>query len=549
MPLFSRNSHKYTISTPKWLQVAISHWNSHIFTKSSDSIRGSYFFAVPDLDSTHFNFLCVLITLYVEEVMRMGMSFADMHPELASEFSERNLPLTVSDITYGSNKKYWWIGKCGHEWLASPKSRHSGEGCPYCAGMRVLEGFNDLASIKPELVDEWSSENEPLKPNNVNAASHRKVKWKGKCGHEWTAEIRARVKGTGCPYCSNNKIMPGFNDLATIHPELVKEWSPRNLPWTPDQAPAGANRMVWWRCEKGHEWETLISTRAGGSKCPFCSGIKLLKGFNDLKTKQPELAEEWSERNMPLLPEDVNEKSRLNVWWKCSTCGYEWQSVVHTRVHGGPCPVCANRKVKQGINDLATTDPDIAQEWDYTKNEGTPSTVSRYSMKRAWWKGSCGHSWNAIIYNRTVNGEGCLECEKEFKSVLPQLAVLYYAGKYGLKAKLNDESAIGIHLDTYIPSIGIAIETGGIRNSKIGIEEYGIKRLQCKKQGIKLYTITEGNVPNDRYIIPKGNSSIDLLNAVLTAFKRSNIYIEAEPEKDIETIRQNYFCWRYKKRK
>ena len=174
----------------------------------------------------------------------MGISFAEKHPELASEFSERNLPLMASDITYGSNKKYWWCGKCGHEWLASPKSRHSGEGCPYCAGMRVLEGFNDLASIKPELVDEWSSENEPLKPNNVNAASHRKVRWKGKCGHEWTAEIRARVKGTGCPYCSNNKIMPGFNDLATIHPELAKEWSRRNLPWTPDQAPAGANRIL-----------------------------------------------------------------------------------------------------------------------------------------------------------------------------------------------------------------------------------------------------------------------------------------------------------------
>ena len=169
-------------------------------------------------------------------------------------------------------------------------------------------------------------------------------------------------------------------------------------------------------------------------------------------------------------------------------------------------------------------------------------------MKRAWWKGSCGHSWNAFIYNRTVNGEGCLECEKEFKSVLPQLAVLYYAGKYGLKVKLNDETAIGIHLDTYIPSVGIAIDTGGIRNSKIGIEEYGIKRLQCKKQGIDLYTITEGNVPNDRYIIQKGNSSIDLLNAVLTAFKRSNIYIEAEPEKDVETIRRNYLCWRYKNR-
>ena len=123
----------------------------------------------------------------------MGMSFAEMHPELASEFSERNLPLMASDITYGSNKKYWWSGKCGHEWLASPKSRHSGEGCPYCAGMRVLEGFNDLASIKPELVDKWPSENEPLKPNNVNAASHRKVRWKGKCGHEMILLLRTLI--------------------------------------------------------------------------------------------------------------------------------------------------------------------------------------------------------------------------------------------------------------------------------------------------------------------------------------------------------------------
>ena len=109
----------------------------------------------------------------------MGHSFAEVHPELVCEWSEKNAPLKVTDITYGSNKRYWWIGKCGHEWLASPKDRHAGERCPYCAGMRVLEGFNDLA---------------------------------------------------------------------TVHPELAKEWFPRNLPWTPDQAPAGANRMVWWQC-------------------------------------------------------------------------------------------------------------------------------------------------------------------------------------------------------------------------------------------------------------------------------------------------------------
>jgi len=110
----------------------------------------------------------------------MGHSFAEVHPELVCEWSEKNAPLKVTDITYGSNKRYWWIGKCGHEWLASPKDRHAGERCPYCAGMRVLEGFNDLASIRPDLVAEWSSENE-LQPTQVNAQSHRKVKWKGLC--------------------------------------------------------------------------------------------------------------------------------------------------------------------------------------------------------------------------------------------------------------------------------------------------------------------------------------------------------------------------------
>ena len=475
----------------------------------------------------------------------MGQSFAETHPELVCEWSDRNLPIKASDITYGSNKKYWWIGECGHEWLASPKSRHVGERCPYCAGMRVLEGFNDLASVKPDLVVEWSPENEPLMPTEVNAQSHRKVKWKGQCGHEWRSEIRARVRGSGCPYCSNNKIMQGFNDLATVHPYLAKEWSPRNLPWTPEQAPAGANRMAWWRCEKGHEWQTLISTRAGGSKCPYCSGIKLLKGFNDLKTRFPKLAEEWSNKNLPLLPEDINEKSRLNVWWRCGSCGYEWQSVVHTRVHGAICPVCADRKVLKGVNDFLSTDPALAKEWDYDKNKRDPGSFSRHSMVRAWWKCNCGHSWNAKISDRTLNKKGCSVCEAEFIALLPQLAVMYYSGKCGLEAKINDEKAVGVLLETYVPSAGIAIEADKIRDSKQWREEYGIKRLQCKAKKIELYTLSDIEISGDKYFIYIGNTQIDILNGVLTAFKRSKIYINADPERDIEVIRERFSCWRY----
>ena len=242
---------------------------------------------------------------------------------------------------------------------------------------------NSLSRMRPHLVSEWSDKNLPLTPDTVTFGSNKIVWWKGACGHEWTASVKSRtVNGTGCPYCSHNFVPPGFNDLASRFPEIAAEWSERNLPLTPDQVTAFKNIKVWWKCHLGHEWNTLISTRAGGSQCPYCSGIKLLKGFNDLQTKFPSLAIEWSDKNLPLTPDAVNEKSTKNVWWKCRTCGYEWKAVVKARVKGGMCPVCAERAVLQGYNDLGTTDPHLLSEWDYEKNsKWTPSNVSRNSMK------------------------------------------------------------------------------------------------------------------------------------------------------------------------
>ena len=77
----------------------------------------------------------------------MNNSLAEVHPELITEWSEKNLPLTPDDITFGSNKKVWWKGTCGHEWQASVKARSNGEKCPICSGARVIAGINDLATL------------------------------------------------------------------------------------------------------------------------------------------------------------------------------------------------------------------------------------------------------------------------------------------------------------------------------------------------------------------------------------------------------------------
>ena len=138
--------------------------------------------------------------------------------------------------------------------------------------------------------------NRGVTPDEVPAGSHRHVWWMCKQGHEWQAEVRCRtLYGNGCPFCANRAVLPGFNDLATLYPELAAEWHPtKNGALTPEQVLAGSEKRVWWQCGRGHAWQTSVSTRTRANcRCPVCAGRTVLAGENDLATLSPELAAEW----------------------------------------------------------------------------------------------------------------------------------------------------------------------------------------------------------------------------------------------------------------
>lgn len=396
---------------------------------------------------------------------------------------------------------------------------------------------NNLAEVHPELVSEWSEKNLPLTPDDITFGSNKKVWWRGTCGHEWQASVKARSNGenksrtinkTGCPYCSHNKVLAGFNDFATLLPDIAAEWSDRNYPLLPTQVTVFANRKAWWKCKDcGREWNTLISTRSGGSKCPYCSGYIFLKGFNDLQTTHPEIASEWSEKNLPLKPDEVNAKSRKNVWWRCGKCGNEWKSVINARVKGTVCPVCAEREVLAGYNDLATTDNQILSEWDYEQNKLKPTEVSRTSAKRAWWKCRHGHSWSMKINERTILNKGCRICEQEYLSLFPALAVSYYSNKKGLKAELGSDRLLGVPLETYIPSEKLAIESGSA-DENIEI----MKAYMCKQRGIRLIKL------------PMKGTELDYANSLKKAFQSVHIFISSDTEEDVEIIKNTFERWR-----
>ena len=120
------------------------------------------------------------------------------------------------------------------------------------------------------LLKQWSHiRNGPLTPEQVIYGSSKKVWWVCEKGHEWEAMIKSRVVGCGCPVCANRRLVPGLNDLATIHPELSKQWHPeKNGALTPRDVLPGSRRKVWWRCGEGHEWQATVGSRAEGKGCP-----------------------------------------------------------------------------------------------------------------------------------------------------------------------------------------------------------------------------------------------------------------------------------------
>lgn len=204
---------------------------------------------------------------------------ASCFPELASQWHPTlNEDLTPRDILLGTRKNVWWQCDKGHSWKSSVYIRAQKEaGCPVCSGKIVIPGENDLATAFPEIAAQWhKTKNHPLSADQVSPYSNRKAWWTCDLGHEYEAMIPSRTSGqSGCPYCAGRKVLPGFNDLATVEPKVAAQWHPSlNAPLEPSMVTAGCKKKIWWMCREGHVWKTVVYARTGNQRtgCPVCAG-------------------------------------------------------------------------------------------------------------------------------------------------------------------------------------------------------------------------------------------------------------------------------------
>ncbi len=384
---------------------------------------------------------------------------ATLHPDLAIQADGWD----PRKVGAGSHKRLGWKCERGHTWETNPKHRVNGTGCPVCAGQKIVRGINDLLTTNPEIAAQafgwdpskviakhkqkyswkcasghvWDATITARKtgrgchvctgkqisiphnslpveypeiaaqaygwnPETVMAKSGKRKEWKCESGHIWSSAVSTRTSGAGCPYCSNQKVLEGFNDLQTTHPKLAKEADG----WDPKTKIAGSNKKLSWICSKNHRWDAVLASRAlGGNGCPYCSGLKVLPGFNDLQTLFPEIAKEshgWD-------PSLVSSGNTGKFDWLCPLDHIYTARIDHRTSGVSNCHYCSGHRTLKGFNDLQTLNPSLAKEafgWD-------PSLVTVGSSLKKKWKCEAGHIWTAAVGDRHGGRQtGCPSCSQ-----------------------------------------------------------------------------------------------------------------------------------------
>lgn len=171
------------------------------------------------------------------------------------------------------------------------------------------------------------------------------------------------------------------------------------------------------------------------------------------------------------------------------------------------CQVCQGKQIIIGYNDLATTRPDLAEEWNYERNTILPTQVTAGSFKDVWWKCKLGHEWVARVSARDYRN-GCPYCNSHSKTSIPEQILFYYCRKH-FQDSINMYSLDGVSYDIYIPSKGILIEYDGSAWHENKDTSYKFNYAMSK--GLKLYKIS-GVVTDEPNTFIFNDTSLNITN-------------------------------------
>ncbi len=197
-----------------------------------------------------------------------------------------------------------------------------------------------------------------------------------------------------------------------------------------------------WICNHGHRLaRTAAQIRSNYQEayagCGACSRKQAYPGSNTLADLSPDVAARWdAERNGERTPESVTGVSGVLAHWRCPE-GHSYTATVQAAVrrYPGGCPICSGRRAAPGETSLDVLRPELMAFWDYDKNTADPSTITRASGQKCWWKCDRGHSFDFPVHKMTVglcpvcSGKRVIAGENDLATANPDVASEWHPTK------------------------------------------------------------------------------------------------------------------------
>lgn len=331
---------------------------------------------------------------------------------------------------------------------------------------------------------------------------------------------------------------------------LLQEWDYDENDFTPSDVSYGSHKVVSWKCLKNHKYKKDIHSRIQGVGCSECSGIVFIRQ-EKIFNAYPEFADELDdELNTYDEIKQYTCGSLKEVHWKCNY-GHKYIKSISNKIKGRECPICLNKTVLKGYNDLETwcksnNKVDILQDWDYENNSIKPDELVCGSHAMVNFKCHvCGHKWSTVLYSRTKQNTDCPNCKRRAKTSFPEQAIYFYIKKYFGDSISGDRKALdGKELDIYIPSKKLGIEYDGDpwhKDRKIDI----IKEKLCKEKNIQLIRIRESKSDHSNceniyvYKYQNWNELNDIIGKILKKINVTNPVVNIE--KDEYNIKEQFY--------
>lgn len=225
--------------------------------------------------------------------------------------------------------------------------------------------------------------------------------------------------------------------LYVAYPDIAEEWdyfATENLTVSLKEITTGSGIKRGWVCKAcSHKWLTSPHSRTGRNKtgCPGeCkkkrfAETRYVKKVNQgrlLSIQNPEIFKQWDTNsllNQNIIVENLLAGDPKKYGWKCNK-DHTWEASLGVRVNQKTgCPYCSHHKILVGFNDFGTLHPHLLEEFNYERNDISPTKILGAPKIKVWWKCKEKHEWKTSFDVR-ARGRECPQCSQKQTSKIEQ---------------------------------------------------------------------------------------------------------------------------------